>query len=178
MVSRPSWRRRFSFNDQIHLFSERYAENKALILLPCKPIFGEEGIAVCSASPLCWHHSITRVSGNLVHRSKGAETSGVLFGHVGFAHILHRRNVFVLSSFLDLLGYGDPAPGAVFDVCRAFLGQEQSDDVIFDGAAARVSRIRKENAYGGLRIRATLKIVVPFSPSMSNKTYATNSGFR
>ena len=59
---------------------------------------------------------------------------------------------------LDLLGYGDPAPDAVLDVFREVLGQEQSDGVVFDAGAARVSRIRQENAYGGLRIRATADI--------------------
>ena len=59
---------------------------------------------------------------------------------------------------LDLLGHGNPAPDAVLDVFKEFLGQEQPDGVIFDSDAARVSRIRQENAYGGLRIRTTADI--------------------
>jgi predicted nucleotidyltransferase component of viral defense system len=59
---------------------------------------------------------------------------------------------------LDLLGYGDPAPDAVLDVFREVLGQEQPDGVVFDAGAARISRIREENEYGGLRIRATADI--------------------
>ena len=59
---------------------------------------------------------------------------------------------------LDFLGYGDPAPDAVLDVFKGILGQEQRDDVIFDSDAARISRIRQEDAYGGLRIRATADI--------------------
>ena len=59
---------------------------------------------------------------------------------------------------LDLLGYGDPAPDAVLDVFREVLGQKQPDGVVFDTGAARISRIREENEYGGLRIRATADI--------------------
>ena len=59
---------------------------------------------------------------------------------------------------LDLLGYGDPAPDAVLDVFREVLGQEQPDGVVFDAGAARISRIREENEYGGLRMRATADI--------------------
>ena len=59
---------------------------------------------------------------------------------------------------LDLLGYGDPAPDIVLDVFREVLGQELPDGVVFDTGAARVSRIREENEYGGLRIRATADI--------------------
>ena len=59
---------------------------------------------------------------------------------------------------LDLLGYGDPAPDIVLGVFREVLGQEQPDGVVFDTGAARVSRIREENEYGGLRIRVTADI--------------------
>ena len=59
---------------------------------------------------------------------------------------------------LDLLSYGDPAPDAVLDVFREVLGQEQPDGVLFDAGSARVSRIREENEYGGLRIRAAADI--------------------
>ena len=59
---------------------------------------------------------------------------------------------------LDLLGYGDPAPDIVLDVFREVLGQELPDGVVFDTGAARVSRIREENEYGGLRMRATADI--------------------
>ena len=59
---------------------------------------------------------------------------------------------------LDLLGNCDPAPDAVLDVFREVFGQERPDGVVFDAGAARVSRIRQENEYGGLRIRATADI--------------------
>ncbi len=59
---------------------------------------------------------------------------------------------------LDLLGYGDSAPDAVLDVFREVLGQEQPDGVVFAAGAARISRIREENEYGGLRMRATADI--------------------
>ena len=59
---------------------------------------------------------------------------------------------------LDLLGFGDSAPDAVLDVFREVLGQEQPDGVVFDAGAARVSRIREENEYGGLRMRANADI--------------------
>ena len=38
------------------------------------------------------------------------------------------------------------------------LGQEQPDGVVFEADTARVSRIRDENEYGGLRMRATVYI--------------------
>ncbi len=59
---------------------------------------------------------------------------------------------------LDLLGYGDPAPEAVLDVFREVLGQERPDGVVFDAGAARISRIREEDEYGGLRLRASADI--------------------
>ena len=59
---------------------------------------------------------------------------------------------------LDLLGYGDPALAAVLDVFKEILGQDQPDGVVFDTDAPRVSRIRQEHEYGGLRIRATADI--------------------
>ena len=59
---------------------------------------------------------------------------------------------------LDLLGYGDPAPDTVLDIFREVLGQEQPDGVVFEADTARVSRIRDENEYGGLRMRATAYI--------------------
>ena len=59
---------------------------------------------------------------------------------------------------LDLLGHGDPAPEAVLGVFKEVLGQEQPDGVLFDANAARVSRLRQENEYGGLRVRTTADI--------------------
>lgn len=56
---------------------------------------------------------------------------------------------------LDLLGYCDPAPDAALGVFREVLGQEQPDGVVFDTSATRISRVREENEYGGLRMRAT-----------------------
>ena len=59
---------------------------------------------------------------------------------------------------LDLLGYGNPAPDAVLDVFKEVLGQEQPDGVVFDTGAARISRIREQNEYGGFRMRATADV--------------------
>ncbi len=59
---------------------------------------------------------------------------------------------------LDLLGYGDPAPNALLDIFKEVLGQEQPDGVVFDAGTARISRIREENEFGGLRMRATADI--------------------
>ena len=59
---------------------------------------------------------------------------------------------------LDLLGYGDPAPDAVLEVFREVLGQDQPDGVVFDAGAVRIGRIREENAYRGLRVRATADV--------------------
>ena len=59
---------------------------------------------------------------------------------------------------LDLLGQGDPAPETVLDSFKEILGQEELDGVLFDVNAARVSRIRQGNEYGGLRIRATADV--------------------
>ena len=59
---------------------------------------------------------------------------------------------------LDLLSHGDPAPEAVLGVFQEVLGQEQPDGVLFDVDAPRVSRIRQENEYGGLRVRTTADI--------------------
>ena len=59
---------------------------------------------------------------------------------------------------LDLLVYGDPAPDAVLDIFREVLGREQPDGVVFDAGTARIGRIREENEYGGLRMRATADI--------------------
>lgn len=59
---------------------------------------------------------------------------------------------------LDLLGHGDPAPSSVLQVFKQIFGQEQPDGVRFDADGARISRIREENEYGGLRIRTTADI--------------------
>ncbi len=59
---------------------------------------------------------------------------------------------------LDLLGCGDPTPDAVLEVFKEVFGQEHPDGVAFDADAARISRIRAENAYGGIRIRAMADI--------------------
>ena len=59
---------------------------------------------------------------------------------------------------LDLLGYGDPAPGAVLERFREIFDVEGRDGVSFDAAGARISRIREDTEYGGLRIRTTADI--------------------
>jgi len=59
---------------------------------------------------------------------------------------------------LDLLGHGDPVPEAVLGSFKEVLGQKEPDGVLFDVNAARVKRIRPENGYGELRIRATADV--------------------
>ena len=59
---------------------------------------------------------------------------------------------------LDLLGHGDQAPEAVLGVFKEVFRQEQPDGILFDADAARVTRIRQENEYGGLRVRTTADI--------------------
>ena len=59
---------------------------------------------------------------------------------------------------LDLLGYGDPAPEAVLGLFREVLGVPAQDGVLFDAHGARISRIREDNDYGGLRVRTTADI--------------------
>ena len=59
---------------------------------------------------------------------------------------------------LDLLGHGDQAPEAVLGVFKEVFRQEQPDGILFDANAARVTRIRQENEYGGLRVRTTADI--------------------
>ena len=59
---------------------------------------------------------------------------------------------------LDLLGYGDPAPEAVLGLFKEVLGVPAQDGVLFDADGARISRIREDNDYGGLRVRTTADI--------------------
>lgn len=59
---------------------------------------------------------------------------------------------------LDLLGHGDPTPESVLDVFKEVFGHEEQDGVRFDADGARISRIREDNEYGGLRIRTTADI--------------------
>ena len=65
---------------------------------------------------------------------------------------------FRVTRDLDLLGHGDQAPEAVLGVFKEVLGQEQPDGILYDADAARVTRIRQENEYGGLRVRTTADI--------------------
>lgn len=55
---------------------------------------------------------------------------------------------------LDLLGHGNPAPYTVLGVFREVLSQKQPDGVLFGADETSIGRIREENEYGGLRVRA------------------------
>ena len=59
---------------------------------------------------------------------------------------------------VDFLGYGDPAPDVVLRIFKELFSTDLEDGVRFDADEARVSRIRDENEYGGLRIRTTADI--------------------
>ena len=59
---------------------------------------------------------------------------------------------------LDLLGFGDPAPDAVLDIFIEVLSQTLPDGVVFDTSAVRISGIREQNEYKGLRIRVDADI--------------------
>ncbi|NBC32879.1 MAG: nucleotidyl transferase AbiEii/AbiGii toxin family protein [Alphaproteobacteria bacterium] len=59
---------------------------------------------------------------------------------------------------LDLLGFGDPAPEAVMSRFREVLGVPAQDGVLFDVDGVRISRIRENNDYGGLRVKTTADI--------------------
>lgn len=55
---------------------------------------------------------------------------------------------------LDLLGRGDPSPGAVADLIRAACERapEQDDGLRFDAAAIVAHEIREAQEYGGVRV--------------------------
>jgi predicted nucleotidyltransferase component of viral defense system len=59
---------------------------------------------------------------------------------------------------LDLLGYGDPSPETVLAIFKDILGADGHDGIRFDVDGARISRIREDNEYGGLRIRTMANI--------------------
>lgn len=54
---------------------------------------------------------------------------------------------------LDLLSYGDPTPEVVLDIFKEIMSAEERDGIHFDVSVARISRIREDNEYGGLRIQ-------------------------
>ncbi len=59
---------------------------------------------------------------------------------------------------VDFLGCGDPAPDVVLRIFKELFSTDLEDGVRFDADGARVSRVRDENEYGGLRIRTTADI--------------------
>ena len=59
---------------------------------------------------------------------------------------------------LDLLGYGDPSPEGLVDIFKEVLAVDGEDGVAFDVDGVRISRIREDNQYGGLRLRTTADI--------------------
>lgn len=59
---------------------------------------------------------------------------------------------------LDLLGFGDPAPEAVLSLFQEVLAVPAQDGVLFDADGTRISRIREDNEYGGLRVRTMADI--------------------
>lgn len=59
---------------------------------------------------------------------------------------------------LDLLGYGDSSSESMLAAFRELCSMEQNDGVTFDVAALRVTAIREELKYGGLRLSTTAMI--------------------
>lgn len=53
---------------------------------------------------------------------------------------------------IDLLGFGSAGLDHLIAVFRDVCGQPCEDGIIFDQASVRVSEIRKEANYGGIRI--------------------------
>jgi predicted nucleotidyltransferase component of viral defense system len=59
---------------------------------------------------------------------------------------------------LDLLGFGESSAESILDAFRNICSIEQNDGVTFDTAALRVTVIREELKYGGLRLITTATI--------------------
>jgi predicted nucleotidyltransferase component of viral defense system len=59
---------------------------------------------------------------------------------------------------LDLLGYGDPSPEAMLAVFKEICSTELDDGTQFDIEQLRVTLIREELKYGGLRMSTTATI--------------------
>jgi predicted nucleotidyltransferase component of viral defense system len=63
---------------------------------------------------------------------------------------------FRATQDLDLLGFGDPAAGAIAETFRAICAQAVEDDgLIFDVENLEAAPIREGQAYGGIRVRTT-----------------------
>ena len=59
---------------------------------------------------------------------------------------------------LDLLGFGDDAPGTLLEAFRDICGVEVDDGVQFDVDGLTVDRIRDDAEYGGLRLKTYASI--------------------
>lgn len=59
---------------------------------------------------------------------------------------------------LDLLGFGESSAESILSAFRDICRIEQNDGVTFDAAALRVTVIREELKYGGLRLMTTATI--------------------
>ena len=59
---------------------------------------------------------------------------------------------------VDLLGFGDPDPGAVLAVFREVCAVPAEDGVAFDLDSLAIDRIREDAVYGGLRLKATATV--------------------
>lgn len=87
---------------------------------------------------------------------------------------------------IDLLGFGDPDSAAMLDVFRGIMNIEVADGIVFDVASLRIDRIREEDRYGGVRLRANaslagarISVVVDigfgdaFEPGLEDLVYPT-----
>ena len=56
---------------------------------------------------------------------------------------------------LDLLGFGDPAHGALLETFRDVMATEADDGIVFDLQGLAIGAIREDVEYGGSRLRTT-----------------------
>ena len=54
---------------------------------------------------------------------------------------------------LDLMGFGDPNPGALVDLFRKVMAAPEPDGLVFDIEGLRAEPIREDVEYGGVRLR-------------------------
>jgi len=55
---------------------------------------------------------------------------------------------------IDLLGFGDPDSDEILQAFREIMQVEVEDGIIFDPDSLRIDRIREDDRYGGVRMRA------------------------
>lgn len=87
---------------------------------------------------------------------------------------------------IDLLGFGDPDSAVMLDAFHDIMSIEVADGIVFDVASLCIDRIREDDRYGGVRLRANaalagarISIVVDigfgdaFEPGLEDLIYPT-----